>query len=129
MFKREAGDWVRFRELPNLMERDLHWAGETPTGAYWEHMETVWRVALESLRAAQTQGKQFVLFTHGWSTSRGGVTTSRSQVRKLMASKEATPYILRSQCIQHNSVFVAAIRPLPPEARPGMPRPTDSTNG
>ncbi|MFZ2854343.1 MAG: hypothetical protein WAZ34_09570 [Rhodocyclaceae bacterium] len=121
MAKREEGDWVRFRELPNLMECDLHWAGETPTGAYWEHMETVWRVALESLRAAQAQGKQFVLFTHGWSTSHAGKTTSRSQIRKLMVSKHATPFILRSQCIQHNSVFVAAIRPQPPETLPGMP--------
>lgn len=125
MFKRMAGDWVRFRELPNLMERDLHWAGETPTGAYWENMETVWRVALESLQAAQAQGKQYVLFTHGWSTSRVGKTTSRSQVRKLMASREATPYILRNQCIQHDSVFVAAIRPLEPEALPSMPGSTD----
>ena len=116
MFKRMTGDWVRFRELPNVMERDLHWAVETPTGAYWEHMETVWSFALESLQAAQIQGKQFVLFTHGWSTSHVGKTTSRSQVRKLMASKEATPYILRSECIQHDSVFVAAIRPLAPEA-------------
>ncbi len=112
MLKRMKGNWVAFRKLPNLMECDFHWAGETPAGSYWQHMESVWNVALGCLREAQIQGKQFVLFTHGGSTSRIGKTTSRSQVRKLMRSKEATPYILRDQCIQHDSVFVAAIRPL-----------------
>src|ERR1035437_9916430 len=52
------------------------------------------------------------MFLHGWSTSRPGNTTSRSQVRKLMQSKESTPYIVRRDCIQHDTVFVAAIRPL-----------------
>lgn len=64
-------------------------------------------------------------FNQGCFTSRLGKTTSRSQVPKLMASKKATPYILRSQCIQHDSAFVAAIRPLAPDALSGMPRPTD----
>ncbi len=39
-------------------------------------------------------------------------TTARSVIRGLMRSKAATPYIVRNQCIQHHSCFVAAIRPL-----------------
>jgi hypothetical protein len=80
---------------------------------YWERMDSVWDRALEALEKAQEQGVSYVLFTHGWSTSSPGKTTARSQVRKLMRSPTATPYILRSECIQHESVFVAAIRPKP----------------
>jgi hypothetical protein len=76
-------------------------------------MGNVWERAFEALRGAHEQGAKYVLFTHGSSTSRLGKTTARSQVRGLMRSKEATPYILRSKCIQHDTVFVAAIRPKP----------------
>lgn len=113
MFTRQGGDWVSFRKLPNVVEVDFHWTGQEPAGNYWENMQAVWDTALKSLIDAQQAGKQYVLFTHGHSTSRIGKTTSRSQVRKLMRGKEATAYIIRSKCIQHGSVFVAAIRPLP----------------
>jgi hypothetical protein len=29
-----------------------------------------------------------------------------------MSSKDATPYVIRRECIQHDNVFVAAIRPI-----------------
>lgn len=111
-FNYEVGDWVKYRDLPNLIERDFHWMHEDRTGLYHENMQAVWDVALRTLKEAQQHGKCYVLFTHGWSTSRIGKTTARSQVRKLMRSKEATPYIIRRDCIEHSSVFVAAIRPL-----------------
>jgi len=73
--------------------------------------------ALAALKEAYEHGVRYVLFTHGWSTSEGWrQTTARSVVRTLMRSRAATPYIVRRECIQHNSAFVAAIRPK--ESRP-----------
>lgn len=105
----EAGDWVKYRQLPDLIEVDFHWQ-EMERGLHYENMQQVWDQALRALTEAYTQKKKFVLFTHGSSTSRIGKTTARSQVRKLMRSKIVTPYINRSACIQHDSVFLAAIR-------------------
>lgn len=110
-FKMESGDWTRYKELPSCVEVDFHWSdGGAREVPYWEAMEQVSEVALESLKKAQNDGTRYVLFTHGWSTSRQGQITARSQVRKLMRSPAATPYVIRKECIQHDSVFVAAIR-------------------
>jgi len=113
MFKKEAGDWKRYRAL-SPTEVDFHNSEvgrrENP---YESAMSDVHDKALEALKAAQQQGHAHVLFTHGSSTSRIGKTTARSVVRNLMKSKDATPYIVRGNCIQHESVFLAAIRPLP----------------
>ena len=114
-FKRESGNWIRYRELPSVVEVDFHLSGEERTPGmfgYWEAMSQCHETALESLKAAQEAGDGYVLFTHGSSTSKRGKMTERSMVRSLMRSPEATPYIIRSDCIQHDSVFVAAIRPL-----------------
>ena len=119
MFKKESGDWVKYRELPNSQEVDLHDSERGPRDIpYWESMEIVYRKVLAELKTAQRKGIQFVIFTHGSSTSRQGQTTARSQVRKLMRSPDATPYIIRKECIQHNSVFVSAIRPATPAVFP-----------
>lgn len=113
MFNQRGGNWTDFRQLPGVKEVDLHFASEPSTQAYWENMDEVKEIALRSLQQAQAKGAQYVLFTHGHSTSRMGQQTARSVVRGLMRSKEATPYIMRSECIQHYSVFVAKIRQLP----------------
>ena len=76
-------------------------------------MGEVYETALDALVKAYEDGVEYVLFTHGYSTSRPGQTTARSTVRALMRSKEATQYIIRRDCIQNNAVFVAAIRPNP----------------
>jgi hypothetical protein len=114
-FRRDNGNWTEFRRLPNLVEVDFHWSDGGPREvAYWEAMDKVYRVALESIRNAHADGGSYVLMTHGSSTSQGwNRETARSVIRGLMRSKEATPYIVRSQCIQHPSCFVAAIRPKP----------------
>jgi hypothetical protein len=65
---------------------------------------------LSAIREAYTRGVPYVLLVHGNSTSRPGKTTQRSMIRSLMRSKDATPYIVRSECIQHHTVFVAKIR-------------------
>jgi len=115
-FQRGFGDWTQYRQLPSLMEADFHCSEygrrEGPREMPYEDVMFDARDdALEALKAAQEQGIRYVLFTYGASTSRPGKTTARSQVRGLMRSKEATPYICRRECIQHETVFVAAIRP------------------
>jgi hypothetical protein len=111
MFKKEYCNWTEYRSLPDLREVDLPFAEEQPTAPYLENMEAIKTLTLRQLQQAQADGTQHLLFTHGWSTSRLGKTTSRSVVRTVMRSKEATPYIIRKECIQHESVFVAKIRP------------------
>jgi hypothetical protein len=113
VFKKGSGDWTKYRG-DGVREVDFH---RSTTGSryrpafdYREAMAEVEGDALDALRSAHSQGVTTVLFIHGWSTSRPGRTTSRSVIRNLMRSKEATPYIRRSHCIQHESVFVAAIR-------------------
>lgn len=111
-FKQGQGDWKQYRNLPNLMELDFHRADQESDLPYWAKMDEVWDDVMTHLQTAQHQGAQWLLITHGHSTSWGWKkTTARSQVRNFMRSKEATPYIIRAECIQHESVFVAAIRP------------------
>lgn len=110
----DAGNWTRFRALPDLVEVDFHHEGPREV-EYWQAMEDVERSALDALREAQKDGRRYVLFLHGSSTSRLGQTTARSVVRTLMRSPRATPFIERKSCVQHYSVFLAAIRPLPQE--------------
>lgn len=107
--KREAGNWTRFRSLPNVVECDFHHDGPRDV-PYWEAMAGAEARAIEALQEAQASGKRFVLFTHGLSTPGPFKTTARSVVRGLMRSSKATPYIIRKDCIQHESVFVAAVR-------------------
>lgn len=116
--KREGGDWTRYRALPNLVEMDFHYSEYGPReGHYSDHMWGVYSDALAAVKQAYREGRSFVFFRHGSSTSHGWKQmTARSMVRRAMRSKDATPYILRNQSIQHNTVFVAAIRP----QRPGV---------
>jgi len=110
-FKIEYGDWIRYRKLPNHIEIDYHYDKNMyPEKSYYEIMDDVYTGALKIIKQAQDEGKDYVIFTHGHSTSRIGITTSRSQIRKLMRDKSVTPYIVRKQSIQHDSVFVAAIK-------------------
>ena len=106
------GDWTKYRALPGVYEVDFHFAREEfPTEYYWERMEGAAKRTLNALKQCfEDPEKNYILFTHGWSTSYPGSTTSRSQVRGVMRSKEATPFIVRKYCIQHDSVFLAALR-------------------
>ncbi|MFA5780501.1 MAG: hypothetical protein WC947_10245 [Elusimicrobiota bacterium] len=117
MFKEGTGDWIKYRKLKDSTELDLHYSEfgrrDIP---YWEAMAQVYTDILEFLKDAYQKGLRYVIFTHGSSTSRQGKTTARSQVRRLMRSRDATPYIIRNKCIQHESVFVAAVRPKPDSA-------------
>lgn len=113
-FQENSGDWTNFRKIfPGIREIDFHaQPGDLDNLTYHERMEQTYQLALENLRRAQQEGLTHIMFIHGWSTSRLGATTHRSQVRKAMRSKAATPFLIRKNCIQHYSVFVAAIRRL-----------------
>ena len=96
--KRESGNWTRYREqFPGVEEIDFHHEGRRQI-PYWEAMEQVYSQALHALEEAYDRGVPYVMFQHGWSTSRLGKTTARSVIRGLMRSPVATPYILRNQC-------------------------------
>lgn len=114
-FIKGKGDWTKYRELGNYQEVDFHYSKyDRESGQfipYRERMGKVWQTAFDALKQAQEDGIEYIIFTHGHSTSRRGATTSRSVVRNLMRSKESTPYIISKNCIQHSSVFVASIRP------------------
>lgn len=110
------------------MEIDLHWSEPGGFHVYAESIEAVYSLAIHGLKKAQQGGKLRLLFRHGASTSRPGNTTARSQVRKAISSKEATPFILRNKSIQHHAVFLAAIRPPQVQVRP-VDQKTDSEDG
>jgi hypothetical protein len=112
-----AGNWTEYRSRsPRMIEVDFHFADYNPRhygpreSTFSDYMEQAARLALESLCKAYERGLEYVLFTHGHSTSRMGRTSARSQVRAMMRSKEATPYINRRASRKDNSVFLAAIR-------------------
>ena len=115
MFEKESRDWMEYRRLPGIRELDLHFSGNRSEARDWapyhERMDDIYYLVLQNLRELKDEGSAlYLLIKHGSSTSRPGKMTSRSQVRKLMRSSDATPYIVRSQSIQHDSVFVAALR-------------------
>ena len=126
-FKKEWRNWIEYRHLDGVMEHDFHRSqsgqNQTDWQPYAERMQAIYDETIVVLAAAQRQGKRFVLFTHGSSTSRPGTTTSRSQVRKAMQSAIATPLLIRRECIQQETVFLAAIKPIGSSA----PSTSDST--
>jgi hypothetical protein len=79
-FKEGAGNWVQYRQLPGLEELDFHYSEYGPREIpYWEAMSQVYAKALDALKSAFADGKKYLLIRHGWSTSRRGATTARSQ--------------------------------------------------
>lgn len=118
-FQQVVGNWTDLRGLPNMVEVDFHYEYERYQERHlpWHQrepfevkMDQVHAEALAALKEAQAKDKQYVMLRHGSSTSGPGQRSARSVVRNLMRSKTATPYIVRSQCVEHDSVFVAAIR-------------------
>lgn len=125
-FQKAIGNWTDLRTLGNMLEVDFHYGQykgyavvDRPERLpFAETMDRVYNEAFGALQRAQAQGKEYVMFRHGHSTSGPGRRSSRSVVRALMRSKAATPYIVRAKCVEHYSVFVAAIRPVPGPERP-----------
>jgi hypothetical protein len=110
----ESGNWTDYRARFGLLpedEIDLHRGRRDPRHCTYDDamadVEQTVRIALEQ---ASKRGRPYVMFIHGNSTSRPGATTTRSVVRGFMRSKTATPFIDRTGCIQHQTVFVAKLR-------------------
>jgi hypothetical protein len=108
-FRVYGGDWVTLRER-GPREVDLHFGRRAPETAYEDVMSHVRALVMSELKRAQHDGIPCVLFTHGCSTSGRGQRTARSVVRGLMRSAASTPYIIRGECIQHDTAFLARIR-------------------
>jgi hypothetical protein len=110
---KRTGDWKKlvaeFRLTPTDIV-DLHFGPRDPCRPYYEVMMDVEMIVEQNLIAAQNDDRPYRMFVHGWSTSRRGKTTARSVVRNFMRSKAATPFINRSGCVQHETVFIAKIR-------------------
>jgi len=114
-FKKEFVDWIEYRSRFNLSETDqvdFHFGPSAM--AHHDAMAEVTRIVERALKEAQRRARPYLMFRHGSSTSWPGRTSSRSQVRGFMLSKEATALIERKHCIEHETVFVAKIRPLSP---------------
>jgi hypothetical protein len=110
-FLKVWGDWRQYRR-PDCREVDLHFGKRDPlVKTFAQAMAEVTELVERSLREAQRDGCPYVMFRHGRSTSRRGKVTARSQVRGFMRSPKATPLIQRDQCIQHEVVFLAKVRP------------------
>jgi len=109
------GPWTQYRSQLSLSDSDevnLHFGKRDPSlMSFKEAMAGVTALVVASLEQARRLRRPYVMFIHGRSTSRRGKTTARSQVRNFMRSKDATPLIDRSGCIQHETVFVAKLKP------------------
>jgi hypothetical protein len=113
VFKRENGNWADYRARFGLRREydvDFHCGKREPGTFYGGQFRGLEESLTEALKLAQAEGRPYVLFTHGWSTSRPGKMTARSLIRGFMRSPAATPFIERSGCIQHESVFLAKVR-------------------
>ena len=109
----KGGDWMLFRSRFALKpedEIDFHFGARELGSDFFSNMVEVERMVEKALRDAQKRGRPYVLFRHGWSTSRRGRASARSVVRQFMRSKLATPLIERRECIVHFSVFLAKVR-------------------
>ena len=103
--------WWEWKKHPKTLVIDYH-DGPDHGMAYWEHLECWHKRTMDALKKAQKEKLEYVLFTHGSSTSRQGKETARSVVRKIMRGKNGTPYIIRKKCIDYGSAFLAVIKPL-----------------
>jgi hypothetical protein len=111
--KQRTGDWKELRVEFGLTpedEVDLHFGPRDPHTPYENVMADVKTRVESSLIEAQKASRPYLMFVHGWSTSRPGKISARSVVRQFMRSRAATPLIERSGCIQHRTVFLAKIR-------------------
>jgi hypothetical protein len=84
IIRRETGNWVEYRQRFDLSaadEVDLHFGKRELGLSYYEVMDDVKQIVVHSLRKAQENDRPYIMFVHGWSTSRRGQTTARSVVR------------------------------------------------
>jgi hypothetical protein len=103
-FNTGSGDGRDWKKHPKTLVIDYH-DGSDYGMEYWEHLEDFHNRTMEGLKKAQKDGYEYILFTHGSSTSRQGTQTARSEVRKIMKGKKGTPFIIRKYCIDYGYSF------------------------
>lgn len=115
-FSKVTGAWVELR-APNQAELDLHLKPEVQGEhgsrhqSFEQNMQDAYDLTLQALKDAVEESQDSLLVVHGKSTSGIGRRSSRSVVRALMRSKEATPYIVRTKSLEHETAFLACLRP------------------
>ena len=109
-FKTGFGDGREWKNHPKSSVTDFHY-GKDHGMEHWELVERWHKETMDALIKAQKEGCDYILFSHGSSSSRQGWQTARSEVRKIMHGKEGTPFIIRKNCIDYGSSFLAAIQP------------------
>jgi hypothetical protein len=110
-FRKGWDNWESYRR-PDCLEVDLHFGKRDPlVKSFAQAMAEITELVERTLREAQQDGRPYIMFIHGRSTSRRGKVTARSQVRGFMRSPKATPLVQRDQCIQHETIFLAKVRP------------------
>lgn len=108
-FKTAEGPWIALYK-PGAIRLDLHFGRGDGTTHYTDRMRDNYLLVLQTLKDAQVRNVLWVLITHGASTSGPGKLTARSVVRGIMRDPEATPYIVRKECVQHETAFLVRIK-------------------
>lgn len=103
-------DHYGFDQRPDILHVDFHRAGTSPGVSFEDKMRRTYREARAALRTARSRGYAYIAFTHGGRELPRGRRSTRSVVRGLIRSPEATPYVERSRCILTPAVTVAALR-------------------
>lgn len=113
MFIKKSGKPTDLKGKKNIREISVATCGTVSKAAQsrWETMNRLWDTAFQALKDAHEDGLKFLVIKHGKSPNKRGQVSIGSQVRTLVRSHAAGPYILRSKCIQYESAFVVAIRP------------------
>jgi hypothetical protein len=97
-FKHGTGNWTDYRrQFPGIREVDFHFgSGRDSEVPYWERMATVRHTAHAALVEAQAAGCEWVMFTHGASTSRRLALPQLPRALRSAASCAAPPRLLIS---------------------------------
>lgn len=114
MFRKVKGNVEKFQKLgPNrvINVTKTNIATRNKKLSNQEKIDEARRQTFAALKNAYEDEVKYLIIKHGKSPSKRGLVTIGSRVRSLMRSHSTGPYILRTSCIEHESAFIAAIRP------------------
>jgi len=113
MFIKKSGNLSELKDQENIREIKVSSCGTVTKAAQsrWETLNELWDTSLQELKKAQEDGLNFLIIKHGKAPNKRGQVSVGSQIRTLIRSHAAGPYIFRSKCMQYESAFVVAIRP------------------
>jgi len=100
----ETTEWRKLCRDLNYLRVDIPLSGPN----YHDTLSRAHQIALDGLKQAQKEGYDYLLLVHGHGSP--GQTTPASIVRKLIRSKESTPYVIKLRSKKYDDVLLAAIR-------------------